>query len=78
MMKLDPLLLTKDLRGTPKPRNRASPGQRVNPRLALPLQRYVPSRGFSREPERGNALSQRLLGNALPVTLYSATPYTEL
>jgi len=37
MTKLDPLLLTKDMRGTPKPRNRASPGQRVNPRLTLPL-----------------------------------------
>src|SRR6266702_4330424 len=45
---------------------------------ALPLQRYGPSRGFSRERERGNALSQRLLGNALPVTLDSATLYTEL
>ena len=45
---------------------------------ALPLQRYVPSRGFSREPERGHALSHRLLANALPITLYSATLYTEL
>jgi len=72
-----PIMMERAASLQPKPR-KLHPKRAPHRPNALPLQRYVPSRGFSREPERSNALSHRLLGNALPITLYSATLYTEL